>query len=166
VPFFGHTNGIDEIALWHELRTRVPHWFRACLNIDAEDFHIFQQWLRLSRVTWIRSTDVIVFLEPRKSTHVVEAHLALMDYPVGQLRGDFCELLQWVFALGWRRIEVPVAEVAGKTIRRLLREMGFQLEGTMRRATRGFDAATQCERYMDVDLWAILREGDINGPGC
>jgi hypothetical protein len=166
VPFFGHINGVDEIALWHELRTRVPHWFRACLNIDDEDFHIFQQWLQLSRVTWIRSADVVVFLVPQRSTHVVAAHLALLTHPVDSLRGNFCELLQWIFALGWKRIEVPVTEVAGHTIRRLLREMGFQREGTMRSATKGFDASLGRERYLDVDLWAILREGDINGPGC
>jgi RimJ/RimL family protein N-acetyltransferase len=73
------------------------------------------------------------------------------------------ELLEWLFAIGWKRIVVPVTSNAGRGIRRALREMGFENEGTLRAAQLGFNTRSATEEYLDVDVWAILKEGDRNG---
>jgi len=163
MPTFGNASIELATELWQELRRRVPTWFQACLNDQGEDSASFMTWLMMRRVTWIRTRDVVVFLVPKEQRHVVEVHLALMSMPLASLHLELCELMQWIFALGWRRIEIPVTEIAGRSIRKALREMGFQKEGTMRQATRGFDRRLGQERYMDVDLWSILKEGDTNG---
>jgi hypothetical protein len=100
---------------------------------------------------------------PRQQQHVVEVHVAFLHASIVHHHEELLELLMWLFAIGWKRIEVPVLATAGHTLRRLLREMGFQHEGTMRGAQHVVDVVTHSDSYVDVEMWAILREGDSDG---
>ena len=163
---YGRCDGQQEVELWHELRDRAAQWFHSCLGCDASEPGVFQLWMHSNRVTWIRTHDVVVFMLPRQQKHVVEVHVTFLHASIVHRHEELLELLMWLFAIGWKRIEVPVLATAGHTLRRLLREMGFQHEGTMRGAQHFINTAEECDYYVNVEMWAILREGDSDGIEC
>ena len=157
---FGCSDGASELRVWEEIHRRAPSWFLTCLS--CTDKLSFVKWLHAMQVSWYRNGDVIVFCVPQRQSHVVEVHLAILS-PLYLVRREMEELLEWLFALSWKRIVVPVTSNAGRGIRKALREMGFEKEGTLRAAQRGFNTRSATEEYLDVDVWAILKEGDRNG---
>ena len=159
---FGKPDGQRDFELYSEIRQKAPKWFLSCLGLDNGDSSPFILWLHSFRVTWLRSENAVVFLVSGTQKHVIEAHLALFA-PSDVVMPELRKLLDWVFMLGWKRVEIPVTSNAGRTIRRMMTEMGFRNEGTLRAAQHGHDMRLGREAYLDVEMWAILAEGVNHG---
>jgi len=158
---YGRVNGRDENAIYEMLYRRAKGWFRRSLGCDAEDIASFRLWLRATSASWLLSEDILLFLVQKKATHIIEVHPVIL---CKKCRNDLwqqcCDMLQYLFALGWHRIEVPVTENGGHVIRRLLGEVGFIKEGTLHHAQKGMRLKDNHDGYLDVDLWAIVEKGE------
>jgi hypothetical protein len=58
-----------------------------------------------------------------------------------------------------RRIEIPCINLAGRTVFKTLKLLGFQKEGTLREKESYFDRELGRKRYLDVEMWSKLLQG-------
>lgn len=137
--------------VYTKIRSRRPAWFHACPMIDPDDYESFCEWVRRKYPNWYEDEDCVVFVH--REGHVAECHLAFL----GKVNMDFLrEVVARLEKDGTRRIEVPLAVREGLLVRKLLRGLDFQCEGTMRGKTARFSPDGHIERFLDVEMWARL----------
>lgn len=157
---YGRADGTQDVALWHEMRQVCPTWFQSCLGTDSE--LAFMLWLRTRASTWLRTSRVIAFLMPHSIEHL-EVHMAIMSHTLSEVEDDLREVLAMLQRIGYKQIVVPVTTNAGRSIRCMLRSLGFSNKGTLTAATPGFDLRQQVPSFLDTEVWSILLKGDHNG---
>ena len=143
--------------LYMRVRARRPAWFRLSADIGMDDYGAFSDWVRAHLTWWYDLGDVIVPMCIDR--HVAEIHpLFLGKVDMARLGGVLTDMA----TCGIRRVEVPLVW-PGHTVRRILRQLGFQLEGILRNRERVKSGTVGEYTYMDVELWARLIEGDNDG---
>lgn len=143
--------------MYTKIRTKRPNWFWACPGLDPEDYLGFQKWVYDRFPYWYEDEDHVVVTKPSGST--IEAHVAFL----GRIDMDALrDVLDQLFESGAHRVEVPVVVKTGRTIRRVLKGLGFQMEGILRERNKYFDPQLGQNVFLDVEMWAKLSSEETN----
>lgn len=134
--------------IYMKIRKVRPNWFYACPHIKPDDYDSFREWVAREFQGWWESPTCVILT--KRDGHVISHHLAFLG-PV-----DVEELKATIAREDCGRWEIPVMTKQGKTIPRLLREVGFQLEGTLRDKGSYTDFETGQRVFHDIDMWARL----------
>lgn len=142
----------DSLDVFTLLRTFAPRWLRLC-NLDNPKS--FNDWF------WTRNVRTFIF--PQGVVFATEhvPHLRATLHPLfwAKRPGNAPQTLKacvkdLFHLLDVQRLDVHVFETAGHTIRRILREVGFTHEGTLR--AYDFDP-THHPALISTEIWSILR---------
>jgi hypothetical protein len=158
----GQVDGFQEHELWLEMQQKCPTWFLSSLGIEDDVERTFLLWLMAKAPLWLRSPRAIAFLIPHSEIEI-EVHVAFVERPTQETIVELLQMLSRLWSFGYQQIVVPVTSNAGRTIRRILRLLGFSKEGTMPAAVPGFDIRTRTRKRLDLEIWSILRKGDHDG---
>ena len=138
-------------SLYVKIRQLRPEWFEVSTGLDVEDYEGFEAWIDCNVSDWYEHESGYVFVG--RHGHRVEIHplfFKLMDEAF--LRDVLSDLL-----VEHVRVEVPIINPNGRSMRRMLRRMEFQMEGILRSREGYRDIKTNEIVFLDVELWAIVK---------
>lgn len=135
------------------LRTFAERWLKIC---GFENPNIFEAWVKEERVrTFVAPQGILLVNELMPTVRATLHPIFWVKRPLA-LKTEFKHCLKELFkALNVERLQVSVSETAGKSLRRLLRDLGFTHEGTLRSAF--LDRLSPERRLISLEIWSILR---------
>jgi len=139
-------------SLYLALRLKVPQWFKASTALEETDYPGFIRWIQSNISGWYSHPSGYVLVKDRG--HIREIHpvfFRLIDEQF--LRHSMANTL-----IEFIRIECPIINPKGRSMRRMLKKLGFQQEGIMKAKECYFDIESGSEVYLDVELWATVKE--------
>jgi hypothetical protein len=134
--------------VYFKIRKARPAWFEACPHLKPDDFPAFSAWVAASFTGWWENGRCVVFVG--REGHVVTFHVAFL----GPVDRDFLQMVAKETAAV--RQEIPVTKPFGLVMRHLMRDIGFQCEGILRRKLVLHSPETGQDTYLDVEMWARL----------
>ena len=145
---------VSQDEIWHlyvKMRQLRPEWFKISTGLDAADYEGFEDWMICNISDWYEHETGYVFVA--RYGHRAEIHpmfFRLMDEAF--LRDVLADLLTKHV-----RVECPIINPRGRSMRRMLRRLEFQMEGIMRSREYCRDRKTNEIVFLDVELWAIVK---------
>jgi len=141
---------LEPNVLFGLLNLFATRWLQMC---GIETLGKFETWLKERNVKVIKFHGGIAFILDYFPGHKLTLHP--LFFP-GELRNAPQTELKKLFEFAdVSRIEVKVLETAGHTIRRWLRESGFEKEGVLRNYS--VDHLSPEKPLISTEIWAILR---------
>jgi hypothetical protein len=138
-------------TLYVRIRQLRPEWFEASTGLAATDYLGFESWMNANISDWYEHETGYVFVA--RYGHRAEIHpmfFRLMDEDF--LRDVLADLLKEHV-----RVECPIINPKGRSMRRMLRKLGFQMEGIMKSREACHDWKINKIVFLDVELWAIVK---------
>jgi len=143
---------VEEIwSLYVQIRQHRPEWFDASTGLDEKDYEGFESWITCNVSDWYEHESGYVFVA--RYGHRAEIHpmfFRLMN------EAFLCDVLDDLLK-EHVRVEVPIINPHGRSMRRMLRKMEFQMEGILKAREACRDRKTNEIVFLDVELWAIVK---------
>jgi hypothetical protein len=131
----------------------APRWLRI---MGYETFEQFLTELSTKRTSVLKLEHGYVFLDEYVPGVRMTAHPCFTHRPDFRSLEEFYTVLDRLFQdYGIHRLQIRVFETAGRTIRKILRELGFTLEVVLRNYAR--DLCSVDQRLISSELWSIVR---------
>lgn len=143
---------VAKFDAYRKIRLARPAWFKAAADLDVEDFEGFGWWINANATAWYELDWSIVFVF--EEGHEARLNPCILGKVV---LDDYRAIIQRIEDGGVVRIECPVMNEKGRSMRIILRGLGFQLEGTLYSKEKTIDALTGHITYHDVEMWAKVK---------
>jgi len=143
----------NAIQTWLDIKTNAPKWFDLMGFDKCEDFY---EWLIRGQATIIGFDSGYIFLDEFVPDVRVTMHPCFTKRSGLHDEQVLRDLVDYTIKLtNAHRVQVRVSEVAGRTIRSKLRNIGFVKEAVLQNYS--LNRAISPPQLISVDVWSILR---------
>lgn len=152
-----NTSSQNVASVYMKIRKARPGWFSASIKKFADDYAGFATWIHDGIVGWYEADDFVIFIEPQ--TYYMRIHPAIL----GRLnQSDLEEVMQDIETV-YRRTEISVINPNGHAMRKMMRSLGFRLEGILCDREVTYDSESHTFDFYDVEMWARIKGRNKDG---